>query len=93
MNEMRFCGGETKKLLVTFSYERGKDFSLLSMSPADVCERCGEKLILLMLPRDYGSLQRINLSLLRNLKSLFLILLKVVDIDDKQPGLKRDYEL
>jgi YgiT-type zinc finger domain-containing protein len=38
-----FCGGETKKMTVTFSYEEeGKHF-LVENVPAEVCERCREK--------------------------------------------------
>ena len=37
-----FCGGETKKMLVTFSYEEGDKYFLVEHVPAEVCERCGE---------------------------------------------------
>ena len=38
-----FCGGETKKMLATFSYEEENRFFLVEHVPAEVCERCGEK--------------------------------------------------
>lgn len=38
-----FCGGETKKTEVTFSYEEGDKYFLVEHVPAEVCERCGEK--------------------------------------------------
>jgi len=38
-----FCGGETKKMSVTFSYEEEGKFFLVERVPAEVCERCGEK--------------------------------------------------
>lgn len=38
-----FCGGETKKMLVTFSYEEKSKFFLVEHVPAEVCGRCGEK--------------------------------------------------
>ena len=38
-----FCGGETKKTSVTFSYEEEGKFFLVKHVPAEVCERCGEK--------------------------------------------------
>ncbi len=38
-----FCGGETKKMMVTFSYEDENRCFLVEHVPAEVCERCGEK--------------------------------------------------
>jgi YgiT-type zinc finger domain-containing protein len=38
-----FCGGETKKMSVTFSYEDEDKFFLVEHVPAEICERCGEK--------------------------------------------------
>lgn len=38
-----FCGGETKKMFVTFSYEEGNRYFFVEHVPAEVCERCGEK--------------------------------------------------
>ena len=38
-----FYGGETKKMLVTFSYEEEDRYFLVEHVPAEVCERCGEK--------------------------------------------------
>lgn len=38
-----FCGGEMRKMLVTFSYEEEGKFFLVEHVPAEVCERCGEK--------------------------------------------------
>lgn len=38
-----FCGGETKKMLVTFSCEDEGRYFLVEHVPADVCDRCGEK--------------------------------------------------
>jgi YgiT-type zinc finger domain-containing protein len=38
-----FCGGETKKMSVTFSYEEEDKHFLVENVPAEVCERCGEK--------------------------------------------------
>jgi len=38
-----FCGGETKKMTVTFTYEEENKYFLVEHVPADVCERCGEK--------------------------------------------------
>jgi HTH-type transcriptional regulator / antitoxin MqsA len=38
-----FCGGETKKMSVTFSYEEEDKYFLVENVPAEVCERCGEK--------------------------------------------------
>ena len=38
-----FCGGEMKKMLVTFSYEEEGRYFLVEHVPAEVCERCGEK--------------------------------------------------
>ena len=38
-----FCGGETKKMQVTFTYEEGNRYFFVEHVPAEVCERCGEK--------------------------------------------------
>ena len=38
-----FCGGETTKMSVTFSYEEEGKYFLVENVPAEVCERCGEK--------------------------------------------------
>jgi HTH-type transcriptional regulator/antitoxin MqsA len=38
-----FCGGDTKHMLVTFSYEEENRYFLVEHVPAEVCERCGEK--------------------------------------------------
>ena len=38
-----FCGGETKRMLVTFSYEEENRYFLVENVPAEVCDRCGEK--------------------------------------------------
>jgi YgiT-type zinc finger domain-containing protein len=38
-----FCGGETKEMTVTFSYEEGDKYFLVQHVPAEVCERCGER--------------------------------------------------
>jgi len=38
-----FCGGDTKKTTVTFSYEEDERYFLVEHVPAEVCERCGEK--------------------------------------------------
>lgn len=38
-----FCGGETKSMLVTFSYEEGNRYFFVEHVPAEVCELCGEK--------------------------------------------------
>jgi len=38
-----FCGGETEKRTVTFSYEEDDKHFLVEHVPAEVCERCGEK--------------------------------------------------
>ncbi|MBM4147244.1 MAG: type II toxin-antitoxin system MqsA family antitoxin [Nitrospira sp.] len=38
-----FCNGETKKMLVTFSYEEENRYFFVENVPAEVCERCGEK--------------------------------------------------
>jgi HTH-type transcriptional regulator / antitoxin MqsA len=38
-----FCGGETRKMCVTFSYEEKGKYFLVENVPAEVCERCGEK--------------------------------------------------
>ena len=38
-----FCGGETKKMLVTFSYEDKNRYFLVEHVPAEVCDHCGEK--------------------------------------------------
>ena len=38
-----FCGGETKKMLVTFSYEEESRYFFVEHVPAEVCECCGEK--------------------------------------------------
>jgi YgiT-type zinc finger domain-containing protein len=38
-----FCGGETKRMLVTFSYEEENRYFLVEHVPAEVCDRCGEK--------------------------------------------------
>ncbi|MDI6776375.1 MAG: type II toxin-antitoxin system MqsA family antitoxin [Syntrophales bacterium] len=38
-----FCGGETKPMLVTFSYEEGNRYFFVEHVPAEVCARCGEK--------------------------------------------------
>jgi len=38
-----FCGGETTKKRVTFSYEEEDRYFLVENVPAEVCERCGEK--------------------------------------------------
>lgn len=39
-----FCGGETKEMLVTFSYEDEGKYFLVEHVPAEVCERCGERI-------------------------------------------------
>jgi HTH-type transcriptional regulator / antitoxin MqsA len=38
-----FCGGETKKMCVTFSYEEEGEYFFVEHVPAEVYERCGEK--------------------------------------------------
>jgi HTH-type transcriptional regulator/antitoxin MqsA len=38
-----FCCGETKHIIVTFSYEEENRCFLVEHVPAEVCERCGEK--------------------------------------------------
>jgi HTH-type transcriptional regulator/antitoxin MqsA len=38
-----FCGGDTKEMSVTFSYEHEDEFLLVTHVPAEICERCGEK--------------------------------------------------
>lgn len=38
-----FCGGETRKMCVTFSYEEKGKYFLVENVPAEVCEHCGEK--------------------------------------------------
>jgi len=38
-----FCGGETRKKCVTFSYEEEGKYFFVENVPAEVCERCGEK--------------------------------------------------
>jgi YgiT-type zinc finger domain-containing protein len=38
-----FCGGETKKMFVTFNYEDENRYFFVEHVPADVCDRCGEK--------------------------------------------------
>ena len=38
-----FCGGETKEMLTTFTYEEENRFFLVEHVPSEVCERCGEK--------------------------------------------------
>jgi len=38
-----FCGGNTNKTTVTFSYEEDDRYFLVEHVPAEVCERCGEK--------------------------------------------------
>jgi len=39
-----FCGGESVKEIVTFTYEEENKYILIEHVPADVCERCGEKM-------------------------------------------------
>ncbi len=39
-----FCGGALKKASVAFSYEEDDAYLLVERVPAEVCERCGEKL-------------------------------------------------
>ncbi len=39
-----FCNGELKKDFVTFSYEDGEKYILVEHVPAEVCQKCGEKL-------------------------------------------------
>jgi len=38
-----FCGGDTMRTTVTFSYEEDDKFFLVEHVPAEVCGRCGEK--------------------------------------------------
>ena len=38
-----FCGGETKKMLVTFSYEEEDRYFLVEHVPAEVCDRAGRE--------------------------------------------------
>ena len=39
-----FCGGESVKETVTFSYEEEDRYIFIEHVPADVCARCGEKI-------------------------------------------------
>ena len=39
-----FCGGESVKETVTFSYEEEGRYIFIEHVPADVCARCGEKI-------------------------------------------------
>ena len=39
-----FCGGESAKETVTFSYEEEDRYIFIEHVPADVCSRCGEKI-------------------------------------------------
>ena len=39
-----FCGGESVKETVTFSYEEEDGYIFIEHVPADVCARCGEKI-------------------------------------------------
>jgi len=39
-----FCGGESVKETVTFSYEEEDRYIFIEHVPADVCSRCGEKI-------------------------------------------------
>jgi len=39
-----FCGGEAVKETVTFTYEEADKYIFIEHVPADVCERCGEKM-------------------------------------------------
>lgn len=39
-----FCGGEAVKEIVTFSCEEENKYIFIEHVPADVCERCGEKM-------------------------------------------------
>ncbi|KFN37756.1 hypothetical protein KN63_08365 [Smithella sp. F21] len=39
-----FCGGDAVKEIVTFTYEEENKYIFIEHVPADVCERCGEKM-------------------------------------------------
>ena len=39
-----FCGGRTVTEIVTFTYEENDKYIFIEHVPADVCERCGEKM-------------------------------------------------
>jgi HTH-type transcriptional regulator/antitoxin MqsA len=42
--ECPFCGGKVVKEKVTFTYEEDEKYIFIEHVPADVCERCGEKM-------------------------------------------------
>lgn len=39
-----FCGGKSVRQFVTFTYEEDAKYVFIEHVPADVCERCGEKM-------------------------------------------------
>jgi YgiT-type zinc finger domain-containing protein len=51
-----FCGGQSVKDTVTFTYEEEDKYIFIEHVPADVCERCGEKMYT---PEVTGELMRI----------------------------------
>lgn len=79
-----FCGGETKQMLVIFSYEEETGIFSLNVSPLRFVNDVERRPILPMLLMGYRSSQKTNLSLSRHFKCLFLILLKVFKVGDQR---------